>query len=601
MNGLRSPPTRILRRKDVSGLLRRLFPILRWGPRYTGAAFADDALAALIVTIMLIPQSLAYALIAGLPPEAGLYASMLPLVAYAVFGTSTALAVGPVAVISLMTAAAVGDLAARGTADYAAAALALAFLTGLILIAMGAMRLGFLANFLSHPIMSAFITASGVLIAAGQMKHILGVEAEGDTLVGIVASLGGHLGAAKPPTMLIGAAVIGFLVFSRSALKPLLVRAGAPDRAASMVARAAPLGAIFASIAAVRLLDLDAAGVAIVGDTPSGLAPFALPRFDAELWRALLAPALLIAVIGYVESVSVAQTLAAKRNEKIDLDQELIGLGAANVAAGVSGGFPVTGGFARSVVNFDAGARTPAAGALSAAGIALAALFLTPLLHDLPKATLAATIIVAVLALVDIGAMTRTLRYSRSDFAAMMATVAGVFLFGVEAGVVAGVILSILFLLHRASRPHSAIVGQVPETQHFRNVRRHAVITSPSVVSLRIDGDFFFANAHFIEERIFEALRETPGARHVVLMCSAVNSIDTTALEALETVNRRLKERGVSFHLSEVKGPVMDKLKRSHFLEDLTGSVHLSEFDAMHALDPETFKAPKAKEPQPAR
>jgi SulP family sulfate permease len=580
----------------VSDLLRRSIPMLRWAPHYTRAAFADDALAAVIVTIMLIPQSLAYALIAGMPPEAGLYASMLPLVAYAIFGTSTALAVGPVAVISLMTAATVSDFAARGSADYASVALALAFLSGVLLIAMGALRLGFLANFLSHPIMSAFITASGILIAAGQLKHILGVEAEGDTLVEIAGSLAAHIGRTNGPTLALGAAVIGLLIFARGGLKPLLLRAGLEDRTASMIARAAPLLAVFASIGAVAALGLDAKGVAIVGDTPQGFPPFAAPPFDAELWRALMAPALLIAVIGFVESVSVAQTLAAKRNEKVDLDQELIGLGAANIAAGVSGGFPVTGGFARSVVNFDAGARTPAAGGFAAIGITLAALFLTPLLYYLPKATLAATIIVAVLALVDIGAMTRTLRYSRGDFAAMMATVAGVFFFGVEAGVVAGVILSILFLLYRASRPHSAIVGQVPETQHFRNVRRHNVITSPTVVSLRIDGDFFFANARFIEERIFDAARETPGARHVVLMCSAVNSIDTTALDALETVNRRLKERGLSFHLSEVKGPVMDKLKRSHFLDALTGAVHLSEFDAMRALDPETFAAPRVAE-----
>lgn len=580
----------------VSDSLRRLIPILRWGPHYTRAALADDALAAVIVTIMLIPQSLAYALIAGLPPEAGLYASMLPLVAYTLFGTSTALAVGPVAVISLMTAATVGDFAARGTADYASVALALAFLTGLILIAMGALRLGFLANFLSHPIMSAFITASGILIAAGQMKHIFGIEGDGETLVEIGLSLARHASATHWPTLLLGAGVIGFLVFARSLLKPLLRHAGLAERPAAMAARAAPLLAVFASIGAVTAFGLDIKGVAIVGDTPQGLPHFAAPAFDAELWRALLAPALLIAVIGYVESVSVAQTLAAKRNEKIDLDQELIGLGAANVAAGVSGGFPVTGGFARSVVNFDAGARTPAAGGLAAIGITLAALFLTPLLHDLPKATLAATIIVAVLALADFGAIRRTYRYSRGDFAAMMATIAGVFLFGVEAGVVAGVILSILFLLYRASRPHSAIVGQVPETQHFRNVRRHNVITSPSVVSIRIDGDFFFANARFIEDRILTAARETPGALHVVLMCSAVNTIDTTALEALETVNRRLKERGVTFHLSEVKGPVMDKLKRSHFLDELSGGVHLSEFDAMHTLDPETFLTPRASE-----
>ncbi len=583
----------------MRGPLSRYIPVLRWGPHYTRAAFADDGLAALIVTIMLIPQSLAYALIAGLPPQAGLYASMLPLLAYALFGTSTALAVGPVAVISLMTAATVGDFAARGTADYAAIALALAFLTGLILIAMGVLRLGFLANFLSHPIMSAFITASGVLIAAGQMKHLLGIDADGDTLVEIIATLAPQLAAIHWPTAMIGAGVIGFLVFARSSLAPLLVARGVAARPAAMIARAAPLLAVFASIAAVGAFNLEANGVAVVGVTPQGLPPFTPPHFDADLWRALLGPALLIAIIGYVESVSVAQTLAAKRDEKIDLDQELIGLGAANIAAGVSGGFPVTGGFARSVVNFDAGARTPAAGALAAAGIALAAMFLTPLLQALPKATLAATIIVAVLSLVDIGAMRRTLRYSHGEFASMMATVAGVFLFGVEAGVVAGVILSILFLLYRASRPHSAIVGQVPGTEHFRNVLRHAVVTSPSVVSLRIDGDFFFANARFLEECILAAARSAPGARHVVLMCSSVSSIDTSALEALEAVNRRLKDAGLSFHLSEVKGPVMDKLKRTPFLEALTGGVHLSEFDAMRAADPDTFVAPGGAAPHP--
>lgn len=565
-------------------------PILKWAPRYSNAALADDFLAAVIVTIMLIPQSLAYALIAGLPPEAGLYASIAPLVAYAIFGTSTALAVGPVAVVSLMTAATVGDFAARGSADYVSVALALAFIVGLILLALGALRLGFLANFLSHPIISGFITASGVLIAAGQLKHILGVEAKGDTLVEIALSLAGHAKGVHPPTLMIGAGVIGFLFWTRSNMKPALVKLGLEERAAALAARAAPLLAIVVTIALAAALQLSDKGVAIVGATPSGLPPLALPDFDWPLWRALVGPALLIAIIGYVESVSVAQTLAAKRHERIDLDQELIALGASNVAAGVAGGFPVTGGFARSVVNFDAGARTPAAGAFTAIGIAIAALFLTPLLFNLPKATLAATIIVAVLSLVDFGSIKRTWRYSKSDFAAMIVTILGVFGFGVEAGVMAGVILSILLLLHRASRPHSAIVGQVPGTEHFRNVLRHEVITSPSVASVRIDGDLFFANARFLEDRLVSLAPEGSGVRHVVLMCSAVNSIDMSALEALEKANRRLKEAGAALHLSEVKGPVMDALKRSHFLEELSGRVFLSEFEAMHELDPVSFK-----------
>ena len=577
---------------DIARIAGKYVPILKWAPRYQSAAFADDMLAAVIVTIMLIPQSLAYALIAGLPPEAGLYASIAPLIAYAIFGTSTALAVGPVAVVSLMTAATVGDFAARGSADYSSIALALAFIVGIILLALGALRLGFLANFLSHPIISGFITASGILIAAGQLKHVFGVKADGDTLIEIARGLIANAGATHWPTFLIGGGVIGFLFWTRSNMKPLLMKAGLKERAAALTARAAPLLAIIVTIALASALSLGDKGVAIVGATPKGLPPLALPHFDWQLWRALLGPALLIAVIGYVESVSVAQTLAAKRRERIDLDQELVALGASNVAAGVAGGFPVTGGFARSVVNFDAGARTPAAGAFTAIGIAVAALFLTPLLFNLPKATLAATIIVAVLSLVDFKTMKRAWRYSKSDFAAMMATIAGVFAFGVEAGVMAGVILSIFLLLHRASRPHSAIVGQVPDTEHFRNVLRHDVITSPKVASVRIDGDLFFANARFLEDRLVSMAPEGKSVKDVVLMCSAINSIDMSALEALESANRRLKDSGVRLHLSEVKGPVMDALKRSHFLEELTGSIFLSEFEAMRSLDSSTFLQP---------
>ncbi len=567
---------------------RDYLPILKWAPHYSRAALADDALAAVIVTIMLIPQSLAYALLAGLPPQAGLYASILPLVAYALFGTSTALAVGPVAIVSLMTAATVGDFAARGEAAYWQIALALAFISGLILIGLGAFRLGFLANFLSHPIISGFITASGILIAAGQLRHILGVAGDGDTLVEIAVSLARHLGETKPTTLTIGLAVIVFLFWSRTGLKPMLVRFGVAERSAALAARAAPLLAVILSIALVSALGLADKGVAIVGATPQGLPPLAAPRFDWPLWRSLIGPAMLIAIIGYIESVSVAQTLAAKRRERIDLDQELIALGAANVSAGVSGGFPVTGGFARSVVNFDAGARTPAAGAFTAVGIAMTAMFFTPLLFNLPKATLAATIIVAVLSLVDLKTLRRAYAYSKGDFAAMIATILGVFLFGVEAGVMGGVILSILLLLNGASRPHSAIVGQVPGTQHFRNVLRHNVVTSPHAVSLRIDGDLFFANARFLEDRLVAAA-DKKCVRDVVLMCSAINTIDMSALEALEAANRRLKSAGVRLHLSEVKGPVMDRLKRTAFLSEMTGMVFLSEYEAMTTLDPETF------------
>ena len=576
--------------------MQRFLPAWSWLRDYDRSRFQGDGMAAVIVTIMLIPQSLAYALLAGLPPEVGLYASMLPLVGYALFGSSNALAVGPVAVVSLMTAAAVGELAAVGTPEYRQAALVLAGLSGVMLLALGVLRLGFLASWLSHPVISGFITASGILIAASQLKHILGIPAGGHTLVEIVASLAEGIQDSNWPTLVIGAAVTAFLFWVRSRLKPFLIRLRVGVRTADSLAKAGPVVAVIATILAVDLLSLETQGVSVVGAVPQGLPPLTLPSFDLELWRQLFISALLISVIGFVESVSVAQTLAAKRRERIDPNRELLGLGAANVAASVSGGYPVTGGFARSVVNFDAGARTPLAGVLTAVGIGLTALLLTPLFHALPKATLAATIIVAVLSLVDLGALKRTWAYSKADFAAMAVTIALVLLVGVEAGVVAGVVLSILLYLARSTRPHIAIVGQVPGTHHFRNVKRHKVMTSPSVLSVRVDESLYFANARYLEDRLYDEAVSQEGIRDVVLICAAVNGIDASALESLEALNERLKAAGVRFHLSEVKGPVMDRLKRSHFLDDLTGKVFLSQWDAMAALDPETTRAAEAGE-----
>jgi len=570
--------------------LSRYLPILEWGRAYSGETLSSDLLAAVIVTIMLIPQSLAYALLAGLPPEVGLYASILPLVGYSLFGTSRVLAVGPVAVVSLMTAAAVGEVAAAGSQGYLEAAIVLALLSGLFLVGFGLLRLGFLANFLSHPVISGFITASGLIIAASQLKHILGVPAGGHNLYEILVSLGGSVLHANPTSMMIGLATLAFLFWVRSSLKPLLRRQGLGPRLADVLTKAGPVLAVAATTALAASLDLKSVGLAVVGAVPPGLPELSLPGFERQLWMDLAVPALLIAVVGFVESVSVAQTLAAKRRQRIRPDQELIGLGAANVAAGLSGGYPVTGGFARSVVNFDAGAATPAAGIFTAIGIALATVFLTPLLFDLPKATLAATIIVAVLSLIDLGAIWRTWAYSKSDFAAMAVTILLTLGWGVEAGIVAGVVLSLALHLYRTSRPHCAVVGQVPGSEHFRNVERHAVVTSPAVISLRVDESLYFANARFLEDRALDLVADNPQARHLVLMCPAVNEIDASALESLETINHRLKDAGVTFHLSEVKGPVMDRLKRASFLQELTGRIFLSQYEALRSLDPDTAR-----------
>ncbi len=564
--------------------LVRYMPILDWGRRYDANALSNDLVAAVIVTIMLIPQSLAYALLAGLPAEMGLYASMLPLVAYALFGTSRALAVGPVAVVSLMTAAAVGNLALPGSPEYVAAAITLAFLSGLVLLFLGIFRLGFLANFLSHPVIAGFITASGILIATSQLKHILGISAHGHNLAQILASLLGNLGATNPWTLTVGVAAIAFLFWVRSGLKPLLIGLGIKERSATLLSRAGPVAAIIVTTLVSVLIDLPGKGVAIVGDIPSGLPPLTLPKFDPEIWRQLFGSAILISIIGFVESISVAQTLAAKRRQRIDPDQELIGLGAANIASSVSGGYPVTGGFARSVVNFDAGAETPAAGAFTAVGIGLAALLLTPLLFFLPKATLAATIIVAVLSLVDFSILRRTWIYSKADFAAVSATIVLTLAMGVEIGVSAGVLLSLALFLYRTSRPHVAEVGLVPGTQHFRNVLRHDVLTDPAVITLRVDESLFFANARFLEDLLMDRVPDGSPVRHVVLMLSAVNAIDSSALESLEAINHRLSDMGIKLHLSEVKGPVMDRLQKTGFLDELSGEVFLSQYAAWKAL-----------------
>jgi len=571
--------------------ISRYLPILSWARTYNQATFGADMLAAVIVTIMLIPQSLAYALLAGLPPEVGLYASILPLVAYAIFGTSRVLAVGPVAVVSLMTAAAVGNLDLPDMQSYIAAAIALAFISGLILTAMGLLRLGFLANFLSHPVIAGFITASGILIAISQLKHIFGISAHGHSLPDLIGSLISHLPETNPITLVLGLFTLGFLFWTRKGLKPLLRKLGLSNTLADIATKAGPVAAVAATTLATFGFDLQSKGVAVVGTVPTGLPPIGLPEFAPDLWSQLFLSALLISIIGFVESVSVAQTLAAKNRQRIDPDQELIGLGTSNIASAISGGYPVTGGFARSVVNFDAGAKTPAAGAFTAIGIALAALFLTPFLFFLPKATLAATIIVAVLSLVDLSILRHAWGYSRVDFAAVATTIALTLGLGVEAGVSAGVLLSIGLHLYKTSRPHVAEVGLVPNTQHFRNILRHKVKTVPHLVTLRIDESLYFANARFLEDYVYDRIVCDDPISDVVLMCSAVNEIDLSALESLEAINTRLSELDIRLHLTEVKGPVMDRLKRSHFLEDLTGDVFLAQYDAWVQLAGDRAKA----------
>ena len=566
------------------------FPAFAQAANYSRDKCISDIVAAVVVTVMLIPQSLAYSMLAGLPPHYGLYASIIPIVVYSFLGSSTSLAVGPVAIASIMTASALSSVVSEGLINYVDGAITLAFLSGSILLLFGVFRFGFVANFLSHSVVSGFITASGLLIALGQLKYILGVSVTGHTFFEIAGSLLESLPAANIPTVFIGVACLVFLVLSRKYAAAVLRPFGVSAKLASTLARMAPILAVCISTWVVASLALNKAGVTIVGDIPSGIADPRLPSINLEAINALFMPAFFIAIIGYVESISVGRTLGAKRNEKVDANQELVALGGANLASAAAGAFPVTGGFSRSVVNFDAGAQTQFAGIFTAIGIAFASLFLTPYLYYLPIAMLAATIIVAVLALVDIKTLKHAWQFSRSDFTAVALTIAVTLLAGVEAGVASGIIASVLLHLFHTSKPHIAEIGLVPGYEHFRNVKHFNVELNPHAVSLRIDESLLFSNANYLESFISDAIDQRPKVKHVILHFGAVNTIDLTAMEMLEELNRVLKSRCIQLHLSEVKIPVKTRLEKANFIDELTGRLFLSHLQAYrYTFNPQTF------------
>ncbi|WP_152206662.1 SulP family inorganic anion transporter [Marinobacter changyiensis] len=572
------------------------FPCIDWLRSYNRNLLASDASAAIIVTILVIPQSLAFALLAGLPPEAGLYASILPAMAYAIFGTGNTLAVGPVALISLMSAAAVGDVAEAGTAGYAVASVALALVSGLMLLIMGLLRLGFLSNFISHPVISGFITASGLLIAASQLRHIFGIELAGDNLIELAQSFWLSTGAVHGPTLLVGMLALVFLYLVRHYLALGLSRLGIEARISGMLVRSGPIIAVVVATSLAAIMNLDDLGLSVVGDVPSGLPALGMPDGPLALFQALLVPAFLISIVTFVESVSLAHKLAARRKERISPDQELLGLGAANIASALSGGFAVAGGFSRSIVNFDAGARTPAAGALTAVCIGVVTFFFTSLFYYLPHAILGATVIIAVLTLVDVTVIRQTWMYSKHDGAALISTLAVTLLIGVTAGILTGIALSLILYLWRTSRPHSALVGRIYGSEHFRNIHRYKTETDPHLMILRVDESLYFANARYLEDRIYTLILEQPQLTDFVLMCPAVNYIDASALESLEAINGRLSDAGIRLHLSEVKGPVMDRLDKSTFLKALTGEVFLSTYRAWCKLHKAEEDSPGTEE-----
>ncbi|EKO3658167.1 sulfate permease [Vibrio metschnikovii] len=556
---------------------RQYLPIVTWLPEYTRQAASKDGVAAIIVTLMLVPQSLAYAIVAGLPPVYGLYASILPLVAYTLLGTSKTLAVGPVAVISLMTAEAIAPLHDVGTHAYVTAAATLAFLSGLMLLIMAVFRLGFLTTFLSHSVLSGFMTASGVLIIWGQLPKLLGLSVADGSLNEVLA-------AVHYPTLWLGLGSLVLLVLGRRYFSSLLQNLGCSASWAGHITKLLPVMVMVASILIIDYFPQHTQGVSVVGTIPTGLPSLVMPVFETNLMVQLLPAALLISVVGFVESASVGQTLAAKRRQRIEPNQELIALGGANIASAIQGGFPVTGGLSRSVVNYDAGAETPLAGMLTAIGIGITVLYFTPLFSYLPHAVLAAIIIVAVSALIDIKAIFTTWRTAKSDGVVMLSTIVGVLFINIEWGIIIGVLLSLVIFLWRTSQPHIAVVGLIEGSEHFRNVQRFQVKQSKTVLTLRIDESLYFANARYLEDKIPEYLASYPETQHLVLMLSGVNRIDSSALESLHLIAERVAQSGITMHLSEVKGPVMDEIQHSTFLEHFTGQIFISQFQAFSYL-----------------
>ncbi|MBV6322603.1 SulP family inorganic anion transporter [Duganella violaceipulchra] len=533
--------------------------MLHWLKNYRRELLAGDISAGLVVAMMMIPQGTAYALVAGLPPVVGIYASILPPIIYALFGSSMTQSVGPMAIISLMTATVIGPLAPAGSSLAAVLAAQLALISGAALLLCGVLRMGFLANFFSRPVMSGFTVGSALVIAYDQLHTLLGAE----------------LPQVHMPSAVMGVGALLLLVLSKQYLAGLLKRCGMHPAVADIAAKLAPMVVVLAGIVLMATTGLADMGVRTTGAIPGGLPHLNLASSSAH-WKPLLQPGMLIGFIIFLMSMSAAQSLALKRSEKLVSNHELIGLGAANVASALTGGFPVTGSLSRSAVNFAAGANTPLASLITATLLACALLAPTGWLALLPLPVLAATIIVAVLGLLELDIVRTAWQYDRGDVLAWGATCLGVLVLGVEAGVVIGVALSMGTLIWRASRPHIAVLGRIAGTEHFRNIERYPAETQPELLMLRIDANLFFGNMEAVVERIECELSTHASARHLVLVMTAVSSIDTTALYALSELNQGLKRRAIGLHLAEVKGPVLDRLRNSALLRELNGQLFLS-------------------------
>ncbi|WP_111884367.1 SulP family inorganic anion transporter [Acinetobacter sp. CFCC 11171] len=567
---------------DLKPHFLQKFPAWQWLQHYSTVKFKSDVLASLIVIAMLVPQGMAYSMLAGLPPIMGLYASILPMIVYALIGGSSTLSIGPVAIISMMTFATLNPLFEVGSPVYIEAATLLALMVGLISLMLGVLRFGFLIQLISHPVIKSFIIASALLIALGQFKFLVDVPLKANNIPEFVLSLWEYLSLTHFASLIFGVLAILFLIYVPKILATQSIQSRFGSTA--FLSKALPLILVVISIASVMLFDLQNVGIKTVGEIPSGFPPLSFPHWNWELVQTLLPGATMIAMISFVESLSIAQATALQQRSQLNSNQELIALGLANLSAGVSSAFPVTGSLSRTVVNADAGAKTPMAGVLSSLLIIVVSLYFTGFFQDLPLVILAATIIVSIWKLVDFKPFVDTWRYSKADGIAMWVTFFGVVCIDISTGLIIGIISTFILLLWRISRPHIAVIGLVEGTQHFRNVQRHHVYTAPHILSLRIDENISFLNANTLKGFLINEVSENIDLEHVVINCSSVSSIDLSALEMLEDLNAELSKLDIRLHFSEVKGPVMDKLQHSKLLTHLSGKIFLTHYQAVTEL-----------------
>ena len=552
-----------------------IFPALKWLKTYHPTHFKADVVAALIVLAMLVPQGMAYAMLAGLPPVMGIYASILPMIIYAFTGSSTTLSIGPVAIISMMVFSALQPLFAVGSTAYIEAACLLAIMVGRISLILGLFRFGFLIQLISHPVIQSFIIASALLIALGQFKFLLDIPLQTNNIPEFIGSLVNNFHHISFPSVVLGLAAIAILVFL-----PKWVQS-------DFLNKIIPLLLVLSSIIVVYVFRLDQHGLKTVGIIPTGLPSFHFPTWNLDLVQKLLPSAFMIAMISFVESLAIAQATALQKRDDLNSNQELIALGLANIAAGINTGFAVSGSLSRTVVNTDAGAKTPMSGVMSSLLMIAVSLYFTSFFQNLPLTILAATIFVSIWKLVTFLPFFETWKYSKADGLAMWATFFGVTCIDISTGLVIGIILTFILLLWRISRPHIAVIGLVEGTQHFRNVSRYDVLTAETIASFRIDENLNFLNAHVLKGYIITELSHNPQIQHVVINCSSISNIDLSAVEMLEELNGELLQLGIQLHLSEVKSPVMDRLNSSRLINMLSGKIFLSHYQAIQTLSPE--------------